>query len=78
MSLELETSRFMDRKKPWYAERPPMVEKRIRDRLGQLSASLGESNWLYGGFSAGDLMMVGVLFRLKPCGMLDEFPNLAA
>ena len=55
-----------------------MVEKRIRDRLGQLSASLGESNWLYGGFSAGDLMMVGVLFRLKPCGMLDEFPNLAA
>ena len=29
-------------------------------------------------FSAGDLMMVSVLLRLKPSGMLDEFPTLAA
>jgi len=35
-------------------------------------------DWLDGAFSAGDLMMVSVLLRLKPSGILDEFPNLAA
>jgi dienelactone hydrolase len=29
-------------------------------------------------FSAGDLMMVSVLLRLKSSGILDEYPNLAA
>ena len=29
-------------------------------------------------FSAGDLMMVSVLLRLRPSGLLDEFPTLAA
>ena len=76
--LELETSRFQDRDKPWYAERLPMVEKRIRTRLGQLSTRLGDALWLDGAFSAGDLMMVGVLLRLKSSGMVDEYPNLAA
>ena len=33
---------------------------------------------LYGAFSAGDLMMVSVLLRLKAAGILNEFPNLAA
>ncbi len=28
-------------------------------------------------FSAGDLMMVSVLLRLKSLGILDEYPNLA-
>ncbi len=27
---------------------------------------------------AGDLMMVSVLLRLRPSGMLDEYSNLAA
>src|SRR5258706_6856491 len=31
-----------------------------------------------GGFSAGDLMMVSVLLRLKSSGILDGYPNLAA
>jgi glutathione S-transferase len=30
-----------------------------------------------GAFSAGDLMMVSVLLRLRASGLLDEFPNLA-
>ena len=55
-----------------------MVKDRVRDRLKQLSARLGSGDWLDGGFSAGDLMMVHVLQRLKPSGILDEFPNLAA
>jgi glutathione S-transferase len=39
---------------------------------------LGQIDWLDGAFSAGDLMMVSVLLRLKPSGILDEYPNLAA
>ena len=33
---------------------------------------------LDGTFSAGDLMMVSVLLRLKSSGILNEFPNLTA
>ena len=46
--------------------------------MKQLSARLGNADWLDGAFSAGDLMMVSVLLRLKSSGLLDEFPNLAA
>jgi glutathione S-transferase len=46
--------------------------------LKQLSARLGNADWLDGAFSAGDLMMVSALLRLKLSGLLDEFPNLAA
>jgi glutathione S-transferase len=56
----------------------PMVKDRVRQRLRPLSERLGEADWLDGEFSAGDLMMIEVLERLKPSGFLDEFPNLAA
>ena len=56
----------------------PLVEDRVRNRLGQLSLRLGDADWLDGPFSAGDLMMVSVLLRLRRSGILDEFPNLAA
>jgi glutathione S-transferase len=64
--------------KPWSAERLPLIEDRIRVRLEQLSARLGNTDWLDGAFSAGDLLMVSVLLRLKSSGLLDEYPNLAA
>jgi hypothetical protein len=35
-------------------------------------------DWLDGAFSAGDLMMVSVLLRLKPSGLLGEHPDLSA
>jgi glutathione S-transferase len=54
------------------------VEDRVRARLGQLSSHLGDADWLDGAFSAGDLLMVSVLLRLKSSGILDEFPHLAA
>ena len=76
--LELITAKFLERDKPWYAQRLPLVEDRIRDRLDELSARLGDADWLDGAFSAGDLMMVSVLLRLKASGLLDEYPNLAA
>ena len=76
--LELATARLLEGDKPWSKERLPLVEDRVRDRLKQLSARLGSADWLDGGFSAGDLMMVSVLLRLKSSGILDEYPNLAA
>ena len=76
--LELVTARIFEGDRPWTKERLPLVEDRVRERLKQLSARLGRADWLDGGFSAGDLMMVSVLLRLKPSGLLNEYPNLAA
>src|SRR4051812_33751750 len=76
--LDLVTAKFMEGDKPWAAQRMPLVEERIRGRLDQLSARLRDADWLDGAFSAGDLMMVSVLLRLKPSGILDGYPNLAA
>ena len=76
--LELVTVKFVEGDKPWAKERQPLVANRIRDRLKQLSTRLGDADWLDGAFSAGDLMMVAVLLRVRPSGILDEFPNLAA
>jgi glutathione S-transferase len=76
--LELVTARFAEGEQPWAEARLPLVKDRIRDRLVQLSARLGDADWLDGDFRAGDLMMVSVLLRLRPSGLLDEFPTLAA
>ena len=76
--LDFAYGRFTEGKKPWYEERVALVKDRVRDRLNQLISHLGRAEWLEGAFSAGDLMMVHVLQRLKPSGMLGEFPTLAA
>jgi glutathione S-transferase len=76
--LELANAKLLERDKSWSKERLPLVENRVRDRLKQLSARLGDADWLDGAFSAGDLMMVHVVQRLKPSGILNEFPNLFA
>jgi glutathione S-transferase len=76
--LELFAARILEAEKPWAEERLPVVRERVRDRLAQLSGRLGGADWLDGAFSAGDLMMVSVLLRLRASGLLDEFPNLAA
>ena len=69
---------YFEHDKSWYAERLAMVHDRIRNRLRDLSSRLGESEWLEGEFTAGDLLMVEVLRRLSGTGLLEEFPNLAA
>jgi glutathione S-transferase len=76
--LELANAKLLEGDKPWSKERLPIVEDRVRARLSQLAARLGAADWLDGAFSAGDLMMVHVLQRLKPSGILDEYPNLTA
>ncbi|MEJ8810860.1 glutathione S-transferase family protein [Variovorax ureilyticus] len=76
--LELVTARLFEGDRPWTAERLPLVADRLRARLNQLAVRLGDGDWLDGGFSAGDLLMVSVLLRLRPSGLLNEFPGLAA
>jgi glutathione S-transferase len=76
--IERENTRFQESDKTWYAQRMPVVEDRIRVRLRELSNRLGDADWLDGAFSAGDLIMISVLLRLKPTGMLGEYQNLSA
>jgi glutathione S-transferase len=76
--LELANARLVEGDKPWSKERLPLVAERVRDRLKPLSDRLGSADWLDGAFSAGDLMMVSVLLRLRLSGILDEYSNLAA
>jgi glutathione S-transferase len=68
----------LERDEPWYEQRLRVLEDSIRKRLGDLSTRLGDADWLDGAFSAGDLLMVTVLLRLKSSGILNEYPNLAA
>ncbi|WP_066822503.1 glutathione S-transferase family protein [Sphingomonas mali] len=76
--LDLQTAKFAEGDKSWAQERMPLVFDRIRARLSQLADRLGDAEWLDGKFSAGDLLMVSVLLRLRMSGILDEFPTLAA
>lgn len=76
--LELQNAVVLERDKSWYEARLPLIKDRVRERLGPLAARLADADWLDGAFSAGDLMMVSVLLRLKPSGILQEYPSLAA
>lgn len=76
--VERETFILMEKNKSWFEERQPILDDRVRTRLGQLSERLGDTDWLDGAFTAGDLMMVNVLRRPAGAAMLPEFPNLAA
>jgi glutathione S-transferase len=76
--FDRDLAKVLERDEPWYEQRLRLLEDSIRKRLGDLSGRLGDADWLDGAFSAGDLLMVTVLLRLKGSGMLDEYPNLSA
>ncbi|UGX89237.1 glutathione S-transferase family protein [Phyllobacterium meliloti] len=76
--IERQVAKFAESDRSWSAQRMPLIDDRIRERLAELSARLGNTEWLDGAFSAGDLMMVHVLLRLRISGILDEYPNLSA
>ena len=76
--IEFEIAKILEPDKSWSPERLPLVEQRVHDRLGQFSARLGDAEWLGGAFSAADLMMVSVLLRVRPWGLLARYPNLIA
>ena len=76
--VEFGMASLFERDKPWFQDRQPVLEQSVRTRLDQLSARLGEADWLDGAFSAGDLGMVVVLRRLGASGIVADYPNLAA
>ena len=71
-------ARILEHDEPWYEQRLHALEVSIRKRLDDLSRRLGDADWLDGAFSAGDLLMVTVLLRLKGSDILDDHPNLSA
>jgi glutathione S-transferase len=76
--VERTVAKLAEGDKPWSEQRLPIVEDRIRDRLRPLADRLGDADWLDGAFTAGDLMVIDVLRRLKSSTLLGEYPNLAA
>jgi glutathione S-transferase len=76
--VEREGAMLMERDKDWHEKRLPMLDDRVRARLGDLSRRLGDAEWLDGEFSAGDLLMINVLRRPSGSAIAAEYPNLAA
>lgn len=76
--VQREVAILNEGKQPWHEARLPLVEGRIRDRLAELSAAFADREWLEGGFSAADLILVSVLRRPSGAHFLGEFPNLGA
>jgi glutathione S-transferase len=76
--LELVIVRIIEGEKPWAAERMPLVAGGLRARLNHNGARQGDAGWGGGVFNAGGFLLVSVLLRLRPSGILNEFPTLAA
>ena len=76
--FERDLAPFLDRDQPWLERRLRSLEESIRNRLDYLSRRLGDSDWLDGAFSAGDLLMITVLRRLQGSSILEDYPNIAA
>jgi glutathione S-transferase len=76
-AVELSMTMLFEQDQPWTAERLPMLKDRVRKRLDELAAGLGDADWLEGDFSAADILMVHVLRRLSSSGLLDDYPTLA-
>lgn len=75
--LELQNAKLFEKNEPWAQARVPIVLERLKRPLNRLATHLAHREWLEGSFTAGDLMMIHVLLRLKPSGVLAEFPKLA-
>lgn len=77
--MDLSFVTIFEADKPWSAMRRPAVEERIYSRLKDLSARLGDKEWLDGDtFTAGDLLMVSVLRIVIGQGLVEKYDNLDA
>ena len=76
--MELSLATLLERDKPWFEDRLPMLQARVRDRLGDLARRLDSGDWLDGGFRAADLLRGPGLRRLASSGLLAERPGVAA
>jgi glutathione S-transferase len=78
MVMELAGIDIFNADADWAKARRPEVVRKIRERLGRLSAWLGERDWLEDRFTVGDLMMCTMLRILRDTDLIAEHPNLAA
>jgi glutathione S-transferase len=62
----------------WAKLRRPAAEAGVKRRLADLSARLGERDYLEDRFTAGDLMMTAVLRILRHTDLVKSVSNLAA
>ena len=62
----------------WAKARRPDAEKAVKQRLSELSARLGNRDYLEGRFTAGDLMMAAVLRILRHTDLVSAEPRLGA
>ena len=69
---------LFEAQEPWSKPRLPSIIARISGRLDELARRLGDSQWLDGDFSAGDLLMVAVLRMLKGTPLEGRHESLAA
>lgn len=76
--VEREAAMLFECDKRWYEERLPLLDDRVRARLGDLSRRLGGADWLDDNFSAGDLLMINVLRRPAATPLLGDHSNLLA
>lgn len=75
-TVEREAFLLLEKDKPYFQERLPILDARVNARLRQLSLQLGGGEWLDGEFSAGDLLMVTVLRRPAAFNLLEPYENL--
>ncbi len=76
--VERSMAMIVERQEPWFEQRLAILDRNAHKRLGGLSRRLGNTEWLDGDFSAGDLVMANVLLRASAMGLLADYPNLAA
>jgi glutathione S-transferase len=64
--------------KDWAKAARPDVTGLAEQRLKSVSDALGDSEWIAGGFTVADIMLVTVLRNLRHTSIVAGFPNLAA
>lgn len=76
--VERSAFNMLEREKPWFNDRLPMLNERVNVRLKELSVALGQNEWIDGAFSAADLLMVTVLRRAALGAGFEQFTELVA
>jgi glutathione S-transferase len=64
--------------KDWAKSARPDVTELAEQRLKAVSDALGDSEWIAGGFTAADIMLVTVLRNVRHTSMVAAYPNLTA
>ena len=78
MVFELTNVEVFSRKEEWAKLRRPSLLEALGRRLDQLSATLGNAEWIAGDFSIADIAMVTVLREAAARGVLEAHPALQA